>query len=100
MSQIFQTTFIFKQTSISKRDEKFLKDFSRDVYYKIIDTNDINTIENTLSEWIKNTIDKKNTRLLQCVQCVSSIVGLWLSEKFLGKGYIYRFTSKLQISIM
>ena len=42
-----------KPTDISKSDENFLKDFSRNFYYKIIDTNDINMTENTLSKWIK-----------------------------------------------
>src|ERR1051325_1259512 len=46
-----------KPTDISEGDVKFLKDFSRDFYRKIIDTNDFNMIENTLSKWIKNNIE-------------------------------------------
>ena len=40
--------------NFSNINENFLKEFSRNFYKKIIDTNDFNTLENILSEWIKN----------------------------------------------
>src|SRR5947207_1226996 len=72
---------ISKPTPIFKGDEKFLKEFSRDFYRTIIDTNDFNTIENTLSEWIKN-IDNNNTEaILNLMQGhephLSSIIGFF-----------------------
>src|SRR4051794_25601424 len=46
-------------TDISKRDESFLKEFSRDFHQKILDTDDsIDLFENILSEWINN-LDKE-----------------------------------------
>ena len=43
-------------------DENFLKKFSRDFYQKIIETNDYNTFEYTISEWIKSI--NKDTELI------------------------------------
>ncbi|CAB5396307.1 unnamed protein product [Rhizophagus irregularis] len=53
-------------TIISNYDENFLKEFLKDFYrklIKIIDTNNLITLENTLIEWIKN-IDNKDTKII------------------------------------
>src|ERR1051325_10937715 len=69
-----------KPTDISKSDENFLKDFSMSFYYKIINTNDINTIENSLSEWIKY-IGNNTETILSLMQNhephFSSIIGFF-----------------------
>src|SRR3954454_16558006 len=51
-------------TGISKSDEIFLKEFSKDFHQNIININDCSTFQNTLSEWIKN-IDKNILELMQ-----------------------------------
>src|SRR4051794_9260219 len=67
-------------TDISKNDENFLRDFSRDFYQKIIDINDFNVFESTLSEWIKDT-NKDSKTILQLMQknefWFSSIIGFF-----------------------
>src|SRR5436305_9225341 len=67
-------------TNISKRDENFLKEFSRDFYQKIIEINDFNVFENTLRKWIKNT-SKKTKTILELMQknefWFSSIIGFF-----------------------
>src|SRR4051794_501905 len=67
-------------TDISKSDENFLRDFSRNFYQKIIEINDFNVFESTLSEWIKD--NNKNTRtILELMQknefLFSSIIGFF-----------------------
>src|SRR3954454_1980375 len=66
--------------NISKSDENFLKEFSRDFYQKIIDINDFNVLENTLSEWIMD-INKNNKPILELMQknefWFSSIIGFF-----------------------
>jgi hypothetical protein len=47
----------FLSISISKNDENFLKEFSRNFYQKIIDIKDFNKFETILGDWIKN-LDK------------------------------------------
>ena len=43
-----------------ENNEKFLKEFSKEFYQKIIDVKDFYTFEVTLTDWIKNDIDKKD----------------------------------------
>ncbi|RIA84606.1 hypothetical protein C1645_832033 [Glomus cerebriforme] len=43
--------------NISKDDENFLKNFSKDFYCKIIETNDFNNFEKFSIEWIKSYLD-------------------------------------------
>jgi len=51
-----------------KNDENFLKEFLRDFYQKIINTDDfINKVENVLSEWIRN-IDKNTKSILELME--------------------------------
>ena len=50
---------------IFKINENFLKEFSRDFYKKIIDTNNFNTLENILSKWIKNLDNESIFELMQ-----------------------------------
>src|ERR1044072_6273196 len=47
-------------TNISKDDENFLKEFSRDFYQKIIDAKNLNIFVNTLNEWVKNVCNTKS----------------------------------------
>ena len=54
-------------TNISKNDEIFLKEFSRDFYQIIVNINDWNTFEITLSEWI-NDINKNTKTILELLQ--------------------------------
>src|SRR3954447_18207698 len=70
-------------TDISKIDENFLKEFSRDFYQKIIDTDDFNIFEITLREWIKG-INTNATKILELMQnhkenefLFSSIIGFF-----------------------
>src|SRR5436190_966266 len=51
-------------TSISKSDENFLREFSRDFHQIITNTNDFNALDNNLNEWINN-IDKNILELMQ-----------------------------------
>src|SRR6266480_2037142 len=76
------TNFLEGQ-NISKIDEKFLKEFTRDIYRKIINTNYLHTPENDLSEWIKN-LDKNTETILKLMQnhkqtklWFSSIIGFF-----------------------
>src|SRR5437763_4190924 len=41
-------------TNPAKDEENFLKEFSRDFHQKILDIDDFDTFEITLSKWIKN----------------------------------------------
>src|ERR1044072_4734801 len=67
-------------TDISKSDEIFLKEFSRDFYQIIVNINDWNTFEITLSEWI-NDINKNTKTILALLQknefLFSSIIGFF-----------------------
>ena len=76
------TNFLEGQ-NISKIDENFLKEFTRDIYRKIINTNYLHTPENGLSEWIKN-LDKNTETILKLMQnhkqtkfWFSSIIGFF-----------------------
>src|ERR1051325_8886258 len=66
---------------LSKSDEIFLKEFSRDFYYKIIDTSDFNTIENNLNKWMKYICNNNTETILNLMQNhephFSSIVGFF-----------------------
>src|SRR5438045_9792906 len=70
------------KVSMSDDDKNSLKEFSRNFYQKIIDTNDFCIFENTLIEWIKN-IDKNVKTILELMQCnkvwftFTSIVGFF-----------------------
>ena len=75
------STTIF--TDVSKIYENFLKEFSRDFYQKIIDTNDFNIFEITLKEWIMG-IDINAITILELMQnhqeneyLFSSIIGFF-----------------------
>src|SRR5688572_24961303 len=68
---------------ISKNDENFLKEFLVDFYRKVIDTDDFNTFENTLIEWINN-INKNTESIFELMQnheqtklWFSSIIGFF-----------------------
>ena len=68
---------------MSKDDEKYLKEFSKEFYRKIIDINDIYTFENPTIEWIKN-LDKNAELILESMEtyeqsnlCFSSIIGFF-----------------------
>ena len=73
-------------TDISKGDENFLKGFSIDFYRKIIDTNDFNTFENTLIEWIKS-LDKNIKSIFGLMQNHEQ-TKLWFSSI---TGFFYQF---------
>src|SRR5436305_10870812 len=66
--------------NLSKCDENFLKEFSRDFYQKFIDIKDLNVFECTLSKWIKDT-NKDTTTILELMQknelWFSSIIGFF-----------------------
>src|SRR5437764_14925234 len=68
------------KVSMSDDDKNSLKEFSRNFYQKIIDTNDFCIFENTLIEWIKN-IDKNAKTILELTQCYkilfTSIIGFF-----------------------
>src|SRR3954452_936410 len=70
-------------TNISKSDENFLKGFSRDFYQNIININDYNVFENTLSKWIKG-INKDTKTILKLMQnnefLFSSIIGFFYQQ--------------------
>src|SRR3954452_22132478 len=74
-----------KAVNISKINEEiFLKYFSRDFHQKIIDPKDLNTLDNTLSEWIENIDDYNTKRILELMQThkenefwFSSIIGFF-----------------------
>src|SRR5581483_6788364 len=53
----------FSKFFVKKIDENFLKEFSRNFYKKIVDTNDYNTFENILYEWIGNNTNE-NIKLI------------------------------------
>ncbi|RIA97015.1 hypothetical protein C1645_814678 [Glomus cerebriforme] len=73
-------------TEISKKDEIFIKEFSKDFYLKIINiinTNDLYKFENILFEWIKS-IDENIEIILELMQnhkenefLFSSIIGFF-----------------------
>src|ERR1043165_9675169 len=72
------------RTVILRNDETFLKEFSRNFYRKLTDTNDLNTIENTLSEWTKNIDNYEDKIVLNLMQnheenesCFSSCIGFF-----------------------
>src|SRR5437762_3818122 len=66
--------------NISKNDENFLREFSREFYQKIINIGDFNVFENTLSKWI-NDINKSTKTILELMQknelLFSSIIGFF-----------------------
>src|SRR5215213_4436829 len=73
-------------TNISKSDENFLKEFSRDFYQKIVNINDFDdfdVFENTLSKWIKG-INKDTKTILKLMQnnefWFSSIIGFFYQQ--------------------
>src|SRR4051812_19017296 len=70
-----------------KNDENFLKEFSRDFFQKLIDTNNFNTFENTQSEWIKK-IENKNTRSILKLMQNHKENDLWFSSII---GFFYQY---------
>src|SRR5918912_77066 len=58
---------VIQPTDISEKDENFLKEFSKDFYHKIINTNDFNEFEITLSVWINN-LDKNAKTILELME--------------------------------
>src|SRR3954452_20553816 len=72
-------------TDISKDNENFLKEFSRDFYRKIIDVKDLNTFKNTLNEWVKNV---GNTKPILELMKNHKENGFWFSSII---GFFYQY---------
>src|SRR5947207_2674323 len=73
-------------TNISENDENFLKEFSKNIYQKIIDISDFNVFEITLSEWIKD-ISKNNIKtILELMQNYKKAFELYYESANNGHG--------------
>src|ERR1043166_2293204 len=68
-----------------KKDENYLKEFSREFFRRIVDINDYSTLESSLGEWIKNV--GNNTELMQLMQ-IHEKSEIWFSSII---GYFYQY---------
>src|SRR6266496_1395768 len=84
--------------NVSKDDENFLRNFLKDFYHKIIETNDFNDFEKITSEWIRNNIESNNKNFNKILELMeihkeskfwfTSLIGKYLLSLFYYKDII------------